>query len=50
ECAGVNSHTHLVSEPQEILHEWLEGIESVGICGATSTPRWLMERVRDKVR
>lgn len=49
ECAGVNSHTHLVSEPQEILPEWLEGIESVGICGATSTPRWLMEQVRDKV-
>lgn len=49
ECVGVNPHTHLISEPSEIAPEWLDGIESVGICGATSTPRWLMEQVRDKV-
>lgn len=49
ECVGVNAHTHLISEPSEIAPEWLDGIESVGICGATSTPRWLMEQVRDKV-
>lgn len=49
ECVGVNPHTHLISEPAEISPQWLDGIESVGICGATSTPRWLMEQVRDKV-
>jgi 4-hydroxy-3-methylbut-2-enyl diphosphate reductase len=28
---------------------WFEGVESVGICGATSTPRWLMEEVANHV-
>ena len=45
ECLRVNPNTHLVEDPHEIQKEWLEGIETVGICGATSTPRWLMEEV-----
>lgn len=49
ECAAVNPHTYLVSNPDEIAPEWLEGVESIGICGATSTPRWLMEKVKEKV-
>ena len=49
ECLRVNPNTHLVEDPQEIEPEWLKGIKSVGICGATSTPRWLMEQCRDAI-
>ena len=50
ECLRVNPNSHLVEDPQEIQPEWLEGIETVGICGATSTPRWLMEQCRDAIQ
>ena len=43
ECKRVNSNTHLVESAKEIDFSLLEGVESVGICGATSTPKWLME-------
>ena len=49
ECLRVNPNTHLVEGPEEIEPEWLKGIETVGICGATSTPKWLMEQCRDKL-
>jgi 4-hydroxy-3-methylbut-2-enyl diphosphate reductase len=47
ECQRVNPNTHLIEGPGEIAAEWLEGVETVGICGATSTPKWLMEQCRD---
>lgn len=43
-CCNHNPNTHLIEGPEEIKMEWLEGINSVGICGATSTPKWLMEQ------
>ena len=49
ECLRVNPNTHLIEDPQEIQPEWLEDIQTVGICGATSTPRWLMEQCRDAI-
>ncbi len=49
ECRRVNESTYLVSNASEIEPEWLRGKSSIGICGATSTPRWLMEQVRDRV-
>lgn len=49
-CHEVNRRTHLVESPDDISAEWLNGVESIGICGATSTPRWLMEQVADRVR
>lgn len=49
ECLAVNPSTHLVATEQDIDPAWLQGAESVGICGATSTPRWLMERIRDHI-
>ncbi|WP_289758382.1 4-hydroxy-3-methylbut-2-enyl diphosphate reductase [uncultured Duncaniella sp.] len=49
ECRSVNTRSHLVSNPSDFCSEWLDGAESIGICGATSTPRWLMEDVRDTV-
>ncbi len=49
ECLNVNPNTHLISNENEISDEWIYGADSIGICGATSTPRWLMEKVKDKV-
>jgi 4-hydroxy-3-methylbut-2-enyl diphosphate reductase len=49
ECLRVNANSHLIEDPEEIQPEWLEGIETIGICGATSTPKWLMEQCRDKI-
>ena len=50
ECLRVNPNTHLVEDPQEIERDWFDGIKSVGICGATSTPRWLMEQCSDAIQ
>ncbi|MBQ8656694.1 MAG: 4-hydroxy-3-methylbut-2-enyl diphosphate reductase [Prevotella sp.] len=49
ECLRVNPNTHLIEGPDEIDFSWLEGINSIGICGATSTPKWLMEQCRDAI-
>ena len=49
ECLAVNPNTHLVDDPGEINAEWFRGVQSVGICGATSTPKWLMEDCRDVI-
>ena len=49
QCRQVNPRTYLISNAAELQPKWLEGAESVGICGATSTPRWLMEQVRDHI-
>ena len=50
ECLRVNPNSHLIEGPAEIKPEWLEGVETVGICGATSTPKWLMEQCRDRIK
>ena len=50
ECLRVNPNSHLVEDPLEIRLEWLQGIDTVGICGATSTPRWLIEQCRDAIQ
>ena len=50
ECRRVNANTHLIEGPEEIDAAWLDGINTVGICGATSTPKWLMEQCQEKIR
>lgn len=45
ECRKVNPNTHLIDSPEEIDKNLLTDAESVGICGATSTPKWLMEKI-----
>lgn len=45
ECRKVNPRTYSVTEASELRPEWVAGAETVGICGATSTPGWLMEEV-----
>ena len=44
-CKAKNPHTYLIEGPEEIDSAWLSGAESIGICGTTSTPKWLMENV-----
>ena len=42
-CLEVNPRTYFISSPEELRDEWTRGASSIGICGATSTPAWLME-------
>jgi 4-hydroxy-3-methylbut-2-enyl diphosphate reductase len=46
-CKETNPQTHFISNVAEIQPAWFQPGQSVGICGATSTPMWLMEQVRD---
>lgn len=48
-CKDVNPDTHFISAPGEIRKEWFAGKRSAGVCGATSTPKWLIEKVYDIV-
>ena len=49
ECLRVNPNSHQIEGPDEIDSSWLKDIHSVGICGATSTPKWLMEQCSDAI-
>ncbi|UYZ61533.1 4-hydroxy-3-methylbut-2-enyl diphosphate reductase [Hymenobacter weizhouensis] len=44
-----NPRSYFVENEQELQDEWFIGAETVGICGATSTPMWLMQRVKDRI-
>jgi 4-hydroxy-3-methylbut-2-enyl diphosphate reductase len=48
-CRNINPETYFVSSIDEIDMSWFKGKNSAGICGATSTPKWLIEKVRDFV-
>ena len=48
-CREANPKTHFVEDETEVRSEWFEGARSVGISGATSTPRWLMERILQSI-
>jgi 4-hydroxy-3-methylbut-2-enyl diphosphate reductase len=49
ECQKVNPNTHFVSRPEDIEKSLLKDIQSVGVCGATSTPKSLMEACRKRI-
>ena len=49
ECLEANPNTRLVSTTDDVEGAWLENIQTIGICGATSTPRWLMEEVKARI-
>ena len=49
ECLDANPNSHLVSNESEINPQWLVGKQSIGICGATSTPMWLMNSVKSAI-
>jgi len=48
-CQEANPRTYFVEVESELRPEWFEGVETVGISGATSTPQWLMEQVKGKI-
>jgi 4-hydroxy-3-methylbut-2-enyl diphosphate reductase len=48
-CKDRNPNTHFISDPEELDISWFSSNVSVGICGATSTPMWLMEEVKLKI-
>ncbi|WP_421875374.1 4-hydroxy-3-methylbut-2-enyl diphosphate reductase [Marinoscillum sp.] len=48
-CKENNPNTYFVSNKSELDIQWFTPKDSIGICGATSTPMWLMEEVRDEL-
>ena len=50
ECLRVNPNSYLIDRPEDIQKICLKDVHSIGICGATSTPKWLMEKCADYVR
>jgi 4-hydroxy-3-methylbut-2-enyl diphosphate reductase len=48
-CRAENPNSYFISDINEINIEWFSPSDSVGICGATSTPRWLMEKVQNAI-
>ncbi len=48
-CRGANPRSYNIEEESELQAEWFKGCQSVGICGATSTPAWLMSRVAESI-
>ena len=50
ECKKVNPNSYLIDQPEEIDKQLLQGVQSIGICGATSTPKWLMEDCKEVIK
>jgi 4-hydroxy-3-methylbut-2-en-1-yl diphosphate reductase len=48
-CKNENPNTWFVSSPEEIKKEWFTNMKSIGICGATSTPKWLIDKIKDTI-
>jgi 4-hydroxy-3-methylbut-2-en-1-yl diphosphate reductase len=48
-CRNENPNSWFVSSPGEIEKEWFRGKKSVGICGATSTPKWLIDKIKETI-
>ena len=49
-CKSLNIRTYHVGSPDEIKREWFREDDRVGVCGATSTPKWLLEQTAEKIR
>lgn len=49
ECKRVNPNSHQIESPGEIDFSLISGVDSIGICGATSTPKWLMENCKQAI-
>lgn len=50
ECLKVNTNSHLIDNEKEIDTSLLQNVKSIGVCGATSTPKWLMEKIYNHIR
>lgn len=50
ECKKINPDSYMISDQTEITYDLIKKAKRIGICGATSTPRWLMEKIEEKIR
>ena len=50
ECRKANPHSQFISSEEEITEPLAKEVKCVGVCGATSTPKWLMEKIAEKIR
>ena len=50
QCLDVNARSYMIDAASEIDPDWLQNYSSVGICGATSTPKWLMEECKVRIQ
>ena len=48
-CKSLNIRTYYIDSVAEISREWFRADDRVGVCGATSTPKWLLEEVADNI-
>ncbi|MFI5135109.1 MAG: 4-hydroxy-3-methylbut-2-enyl diphosphate reductase, partial [Chitinophagales bacterium] len=48
-CKEANPNSYFISDETELNDQWFDGAASIGICGATSTPLWLMEKVKEAI-
>jgi 4-hydroxy-3-methylbut-2-enyl diphosphate reductase len=48
-CKKQNDRSYFVSSPDDLQANWFSGVNTVGVCGATSTPQWLMEKVAERI-
>jgi 4-hydroxy-3-methylbut-2-enyl diphosphate reductase len=48
-CRRANPHSFIISCPDDLDAAWFAGVQTIGVCGATSTPRWLMENVAERI-
>lgn len=49
ESQATNKRSYFISTTEDITEDMLKGAQSIGICGATSTPKWLMENVANEL-
>jgi len=49
-CHETNPNSKFISSPEELETEWFQNVEKIGICGATSTPWHLMEKVAERIK
>lgn len=49
-CKAENEKSYFISEPSELNPTWFENAQNIGICGATSTPMWLMESIQENIK
>ncbi|MFO7851634.1 MAG: 4-hydroxy-3-methylbut-2-enyl diphosphate reductase [Bacteroidota bacterium] len=49
-CSGVNKNAYFISDTDEIKDRWFEKANTVGVCGATSTPGWLIKKIAERIK
>lgn len=49
ECRSVNPNSYQIESAEEIDFDWFKGVSTIGICGATNTPKWLMEECKEAI-